>query len=147
VGVKAPVSPTTYTETGMRFSDGSMADADAIIWCTGFADKNARDIAVETFGAGDPPAADVNGDEGGEAGHDVLGPEDIAARMDATWSLDAEGELRGVWKRHLRLPDFWIVGGILNHHRYFSKFVALQIKADLEGVLPQAYRETPGGHS
>lgn len=141
VGVKALVEPVAFTETGLRFSDGSTADADAVIWCTGYCDKNVRDVAAEILGGGGEGATDaehVNGDAG-----NLLGPREIAARLDATWGVDAEGEIRGVWKRHLNMENYWVMGGYTQQHRWHSRTVALQIKADLEGVLPPAYRKTP----
>ncbi len=84
-------------------------------------------------------------DQAGYNQHDgsVLGPQDIAARMDATWGVDSEGEIRGVWKRHLRIDNIWTFGGSTPQQRFYSRFVALQIKAAVEGILPDAYRETP----
>jgi cation diffusion facilitator CzcD-associated flavoprotein CzcO len=137
VGVKAGVEPVAYTATGVRFSDGSTADADAVVWCTGFADKNARETAAGILGGG-------VGDGDSEKSHPgILGPGEIAARIDATWGVDAEGEIRGMWKRHLRIDNFWIMGGQTQQHRWHSRTLALQIKAELEGILPPAYRETP----
>jgi hypothetical protein len=134
VGVKAGVEPVGYTATGLRFSDGTTVDADAVVWCTGFADKNARSTAAEILGGDD---SDGN-DEG-----NLLGPREIADRLDATWGVDAEGEIRGMWKRHLRVDNYWIMGGHTQHHRWYSRMLALQIKAELEGILPPAYRDTP----
>lgn len=133
-GVRAGVEPIAFTANGLRFSDGSEADADAVVWCTGFADKDARDTAAEILGDGDD---DANG------GANVLGPREIAARLDATWGVDAEGEIRGMWKRHLRLDNYWVMGGYTQQHRWHSHNLALQIKAALQGILPLAYRETP----
>lgn len=139
VSVKAGVEPVAYTTKGLRFSDGSCADADAIVWCTGFSDKNVRDSAAQILG-GSHSEWNVN-----EAKGRLIGPGDIAACLDATWGLDAEGEIRGMWKRHLHLDDdnFWIMGGYTQQHRWHSRTLALQIKAGLEGVLPPAYRDTP----
>lgn len=36
----------------------------------------------------------------------LLGLRDIASRLDATWGIDSEGEIRGIWKRHLRLENY-----------------------------------------
>lgn len=138
VGIKAGVEPVAYTTTGLRFSDGSCADADAIVWCTGFADKNIRDNAARILG-GSPPVENADGEKG-----QFIGPDDIAARVDATWGLDPEGEVRGMWKRHSRLEgNFWVMGGYTQQHRWHSRILALQIKAALEGVLPPAYLDTP----
>ncbi|KAM5368983.1 hypothetical protein ACJZ2D_009292 [Fusarium nematophilum] len=131
VGIKAGVQPVAFTETGLRFSDDSIVDIDAIVWCTGFADRDARAVAAEILGGGE-----ATGDK------NLLGPADIAARLDATWGVDSEGEIRGMWKRHLRLENYWVMGGYTQLHRWHSKTLALQIKAALEGILPPAYRDT-----
>lgn len=151
VGLKVGLEPVAYTATGLRFSDGSTADADAVVWCTGFADKDARSTAADILGGGgDADNTNIGGDsvEGKDDdavdGHkDLLGPRDIAARLDNTWSVDVEGEIRGMWKRHLRLDNYWVMGGFVQQHRWHSRTLALQIKAALEGILPPAYRETP----
>ncbi|KAF9641523.1 putative flavin-containing monooxygenase protein [Lasiodiplodia theobromae] len=122
--VKAGVAPVAFTADGVRFADGSEVQADAVVWCTGFRDKNVRDVAAEALGGGEV-----------ERG--------IAARLDATWGVDAEGEIRGMWKRHARVDNFWVMGGFTQQHRWHSATLAVQIKAALEGVLPEAYRGTP----
>ncbi|KAK8040052.1 hypothetical protein PG993_008463 [Apiospora rasikravindrae] len=142
VGVKVG-EPVEFHEQGLTFSDGSSVGADAVIWCTGYADKNARDTAAEILGGGsgirnDPAASDA------EEEKDKLGPYEIASRIDATWGLDAEGEIRGLAKRQLRIENYWAIGGPANTSRWYSKLLAIQIKAALEGVLPPAYRGTPG---
>ncbi|KAM6512157.1 hypothetical protein FSOLCH5_009876 [Fusarium solani] len=140
VGIKAGVEPVAFTDTGLRFSDNSTVDADAILWCTGFADLNARNITAEVLGG--------ELDEEVKANKDLLGPQDIAERLESTWGVDAEGEIRGMWKRHPRLENYWITGGYTQQHRWHSKTLALQIKAALEGILPPAYRDTlPAGTS
>jgi hypothetical protein len=138
VGIKAHVEPVGYTATGLQFSDGSCVDADAIIWCTGFADKNVHDTAAEVLGGS-------LGQESGARNGTVqnLGSQEIAARVDATWGVDAEGEIRGLWKRQSRLDNFWVMGGYTQQHRWHSRTLALQIKAALEDILPPAYLETP----
>ncbi|KAJ5650935.1 monooxygenase [Penicillium longicatenatum] len=141
VGIKANAEPVAYTKTGLRFSDGSCVDADAIIWCTGYADANVRDTAAEILAS----ASAVDGVSSGvdDGIKHLLGPREIASRLDATWSIDSEGEIRGMWKRHLGLDNFWIMGGYTQQHRWHSRTLALQIKAALEGILPPAYRDTP----
>ncbi|PVH93133.1 FAD/NAD(P)-binding domain-containing protein [Periconia macrospinosa] len=133
VHVRGMVEPVAYTETGLRLSDNSLLEADAIVWCTGFADKNVRETARELLGR----VKEISGQE------DLLGPEEISARLDATWGVDAEGEVRGVWKRHLQMENFWVVGGTIQHQRWWSRPMVQQIKLALEGVLPPAYRHTP----
>lgn len=121
VAVRAGVAPAAFTETGLRFSDGTTADADAVVWCTGFADHNVRATAGEALGL----------------------DRDLARCLDGTWGVDAEGEIRGMWKRHLRLDNYWVMGGNMGQQRWWSRILALQIKAALEDTLPPAYRETP----
>lgn len=122
--VRAGVEPVAYTANGLRLSDGSEVQADAVVWCTGFADRNVRETSAEILGGNDEAR-------------------DIAARLDATWGLDAEGEIRGMWKRQLRVENFWVMGGFTAQHRWHSRTLALQIKAAIEGILPPAYRATP----
>lgn len=133
VAVKGLVEPVAYTPTGLEFSDGSTLDADAVVWCTGFKDKD-RSVTAGVLGEKTFVA-----EEAGE-GDEILGPQDIAARRDAIWGVDKEGELRGMYKRNLKLDNFWIFGGATAHHRFYSTALALQIKAELEGILPEAYR-------
>ncbi|KAE8356064.1 hypothetical protein BDV28DRAFT_145563 [Aspergillus coremiiformis] len=134
--VKAGVEPVAYTETGLRFSDGSSVDADAVVWCTGFADTDVRDTAIRILGGDSLQVTDNETTQ-------VLGPRQIAARLDGTWGFDVEGEIRGMWKRQSRLDHFWVIGGYTQLHRWHSRTLALQIKASLEGILPSAYRDTP----
>ncbi|KAF2823555.1 FAD/NAD(P)-binding domain-containing protein [Ophiobolus disseminans] len=134
VAVRGLVEPIGYTETGLRLSDGSALEADAVIWCTGYADKDVRVTARDMLGAEEPREGYKKGD---------LGPADIAARLDASWGVDAEGEVRGVWKRHLRMENYWTMGGVIQHQRWWSRPMTQQIKLALEGSLPPAYRDTP----
>ncbi|KOC15292.1 putative monooxygenase [Aspergillus flavus AF70] len=136
-GVKAGVEPIAYTATGLRFSDGTSVDADAVVWCTGFADKDVRDSAFRILGGQSCSREADNGTT------HKLGAREIAGRLDATWGLDAEGEVRGLWKRQSRLDNIWVAGGYTQQHRWHSRTIALQIKASLEGVLPPAYMNTP----
>lgn len=122
--VKANVEPVAYTAFGLKFSDGSELDTDAVIWCTGFADKNVLDTSAEIMGGNDEAR-------------------EIASRLDATWGLDSEGEIRGMWKRHLNVENYWVMGGFTSQHRWHSRTLALQITAAIKGILPPAYRATP----
>jgi hypothetical protein len=122
VGIKSGVSPASYTANGLKFTDGTTLDSDAIIWCTGFKDVNIRQGLFDILGGG---------------------AEIIQNKMDSTWGVDAEGEIRGLWKRHANVDNFWVFGGGTAQHRWYSKVIALQIKGILEGILPEAYRDVP----
>ncbi|RAK95363.1 monooxygenase [Aspergillus ibericus CBS 121593] len=143
VQVKAGVEPVAYTETGLRFSDGSCVDADAVVWCTGFSDSNVVDTATEILGGQSDAKRSVAEAEANDQRAHIWRPRDIASRLDATWGLDEEGEIRGMWKRHVRVENIWVMGGYTQQHRWHSRTLALQIKAALEGILPPAYRHTP----
>ncbi len=73
---------------------------------------------------------------------------EVASRADDFWGLDGEGELKGVFKRNGH-PALWYIGGTIGHARYFSRHVALQIKAEAMGVPLPVYdgerrEERPG---
>ncbi|KAI0110662.1 FAD/NAD(P)-binding domain-containing protein [Hypoxylon sp. NC0597] len=140
VTVKGGVAPVAYTEKGLRFSDGSTVDADVVVWCTGFADHDARTTIADILGGSheSTTATSTSNVDG-----NTLSPQDVAARLDATMGLDGEGEVRGMWKRHLRLDNYWIMGGHMQLQRWWSRVLAQQIKLALEGILPPAYRDTP----
>ncbi|KAG9604984.1 hypothetical protein KCU77_g884, partial [Aureobasidium melanogenum] len=113
VAFRVGVEPQAYTSSGLRLSDDSALNADAVVWCTGFADKDAR----ETFA-------------------DIM---KISLPIDATWGVDEEGEIRGMWKRHSQVDNYWFMGGFTQQHRWHSHTLAQQIKASLAGVLPPPY--------
>lgn len=149
VRVAAGAEPVAYTGTGLELSDGRVLEADAVVWCTGFRDKD-RSVTAEVLGGkkfvlddGGEGKGEGEGEGEGDGEEEVLGPQDIAARRDAVWGVDREGEVRGVFKRHLRLDNFWVFGGTTAQHRYYSWPLALQIKAAVEGILPEAYRDAP----
>lgn len=103
VGVISSVEPVAYTETGLRLSDGKTAEADSIIWCTGFSDLNARDTVFEVLGG-------ENAADGEEQDSNLLGPREIANTVDATFGVDEEGEIGGLWKRQEESTTFgsWV---------------------------------------
>ena len=95
-------------EHGLRFADGSELEADEIIFATGY--QNMRTQAREIFG------------------------DEVADRVGDIWGYDPEGEMRTIW-RQTGHPGFWFMGGNLALCRYYSKILALQIKAKLEGLI------------
>ncbi|KAK1991009.1 FAD/NAD(P)-binding domain-containing protein [Colletotrichum falcatum] len=92
---------------GLRFADGSELEADEIVFATGY--QNMRTEARAVFGG------------------------DVADRVGDVWGWDGEGEFRTMW-RDSGHPGFWFMGGNLALCRYFSKILALQIKAREEGI-------------
>ncbi|KAH7124884.1 dimethylaniline monooxygenase (N-oxide forming) [Dactylonectria estremocensis] len=94
-------------ENGLKFADGSVLEADEIIFATGY--QNMRTQAREIFG------------------------DKVADRVGDIWGYDEEGEFRTIWRRTGH-PGFWFMGGNLAMCRYYSRVLALQIKALEEGI-------------
>ncbi|RYP51130.1 hypothetical protein DL768_003477 [Monosporascus sp. mg162] len=116
------VTPVAYTSEGLELSDGTSLSADAIVWCTGFGSGDGRKGIAQALGRGS---------------------EAIANKMELIWGVDAEGETRGLYKRQEHQSNVWVLAGGTTAQRWYSKAITLQIKGLLEGILPDAYRETP----
>ncbi|KAJ6600169.1 hypothetical protein B0H10DRAFT_2230969 [Mycena sp. CBHHK59/15] len=101
-----------FTESGLKFEDGSELPADVVVFATGLGDarKGVRKIC---------------GDEVGD-------------KCKQIWGLDEEGEINGAW-RDLGVPGLWYMIGNLALCRFHSKHVALQIKAMEEKVFGERY--------
>jgi hypothetical protein len=92
---------------GLRFVDGSELEADEIILATGY--QNMRTQARLIFG------------------------DEVADRVGDVWGFDQEGEVRTIWRRSGH-PGFWFMGGNFALCRYYSRLLALQIKALEENI-------------
>jgi hypothetical protein len=93
--------------TGLKFADGSVLEADEIVFATGY--DNMRTIAKG-----------------------ILGPE-LPDKVGDIWGWDEEGEMRTIWTSSGH-PGLWFHGGNLAMCRYYSRLVALQILAKLKGL-------------
>ena len=62
---------------------------------------------------------------------------DLADRIGPIWGFGEEQELRNMYTR-TRQPGLWFIAGGLAQCRINSKYLALQIKAIEEGLLPPA---------
>jgi cation diffusion facilitator CzcD-associated flavoprotein CzcO len=98
-----------FTEDGLRLADGSVIPADLVVLATGY-EKQTEGIRR------------LCGDA-------------VAARVGPVWGFDEQGFMRNMWTRTGQ-DRLWLMGGALNEVRLFSRFLALQIQADLEGLLP-----------
>ncbi|KAF7378296.1 Flavin-containing monooxygenase [Mycena sanguinolenta] len=101
-----------FTESGLKFEDGSELAADVVVFATGLGD--ARNGVRKVCG-------DAVGD-----------------KCKPIWGLNDEGEINGAW-RDLGVPGLWYMTGSLALSRFHSKHVALQIKAMEEGVFGNRY--------
>ena len=99
---------------GVRLRDGRAVPADLIVLATGF--LNQSELVKRIFG------------------------EQVAERVGPIWGYDDEGEFRGMYKRTGQ-PGLWFHAGGLTQSRVYSRFLALQIKACLEGVIDPDRRE------
>ena len=99
----------TFVADGARKKDGTIVPADLVVLATGF------ETQIATI-------------------RRLLGQE-IADKIGGLWGFDDQGFMRNMWKRTAQ-ENLWIMGGGLAECRLYSRFLALQIKADLEGLLP-----------
>jgi putative flavoprotein involved in K+ transport len=73
---------------------------------------------------------------------------DVARKVGRVWGYGSgfdgdpgpwEGEVRAVWKP-TQQPNLWIHGGGLAQARYYSKYLALQLKARMERISTPVYK-------
>ncbi|WP_395109497.1 hypothetical protein [Actinomadura sp. SCN-SB] len=100
----------TCDAAGLRLRDATEIPADLIVLATGY--ENQSEAVHRLFGSA------------------------VADRVGAIWGFDEQGFMRNMWRRTAQ-DGFWIMGGGLNGCRLFSRFLALQIKADLEDLHPR----------
>ncbi|KAI9807440.1 MAG: hypothetical protein M1833_000185 [Piccolia ochrophora] len=108
IKVKQGQEISRINERSMVFADGDELPADEIVFATGY--LNMRGMAKKIFG------------------------DQVADRVGDVWGFDDEGEIRTMW-RPSGHPGFWFFGGNLALCRYYSRLLALQIKAMEEGIL------------
>ncbi|NLG45451.1 NAD(P)/FAD-dependent oxidoreductase [Gordonia sp. (in: high G+C Gram-positive bacteria)] len=109
------------TENSVVLDDGTELDADVVVYATGYGSMNGW-------------AADLMGQE-------------IADRVGKVWGLGSEttkdpgpweGEQRNMWKP-TQQPGLWFHGGNLHQSRHYSLYLALQLKARIEGLDTPVY--------
>lgn len=112
---------TRLTRTAVVLDDGRELDADLVVYATGYGSMNS--FVAELGGA------------------------EMAARVGKVWGIGSdtyrdpgpwEGEQRNMWKP-TRQPGLWFHGGNLAQSRYFSRYLALQLKARFEGLPTPVY--------
>jgi cation diffusion facilitator CzcD-associated flavoprotein CzcO len=94
-------------ENGLRLKDGTVLEADLVVFALGFLPHS------ETVRA-------MFGDE-------------TAARLGPVWGFDEEGEVRNVWRRTAQ-KGLWFMAGNFVQSRFYSRPLAVQLKAALEGI-------------
>ncbi|WP_340109232.1 NAD(P)/FAD-dependent oxidoreductase [Pikeienuella sp. HZG-20] len=116
-------------EDGVLFEDGSKLEADLIVYATGYGSMNGW-------------VADLIDQE-------------TADRIGKCWGLGSdtpkdpgpwEGEQRNMWKP-TQQEALWMHGGNLHQSRYYSRYLALQIKARMEGIDTPVYKLQEAHHT
>lgn len=120
VGLRSGVDIARIVPEAVRLSDGTQVPAELIVLATGFRAMHeavGRIVSPQAAAIGTRrgPGSGVRGDPG-------------------PW----QGELRNMWKPTAQ-PALWFQGGNLALSRYYSQFLALQIKARMEGIATPVF--------
>lgn len=110
------------TEDAVVLEDGREIPADAVIYATGFQDMQGTMAELISQDVADK-VGPVWGIGSGESKSDP-GP----------W----EGEIRNMWKP-VPQEGLWFHGSLIAHARSFSRYLALQLKARMEGIDTPVY--------
>jgi cation diffusion facilitator CzcD-associated flavoprotein CzcO len=100
----------SFTAQGARMKDGETLAADLIVLATGY--KPQEHLVRRLFG------------------------EAVTARVGPIWGFGEGQELRNMYTRTGQ-PGLWFIAGSLAQCRINSRYLALQIKAIEEGLLPR----------
>ena len=122
VKLKSRVGVEEIKPHSVLLSDGTELPADLIVYATGYGSMNgwaAKLISQEV--------ADKVGKCWGLGSNTTKDP--------GPW----EGELRNMWKP-TQVEALWFHGGNLHQSRHYSRFLALQLKARMEGIDTPVYR-------
>lgn len=128
IKLRSGVDMAEITENAVRLSDGSELPADLIVYATGYGSMNGW-VAK------------------------LVSPE-VADRVGKCWGLGSgttkdpgpwEGELRNLWKPTAQ-PGLWFHGGNLHQSRHYSLYLALQLKARMEGIPTPVVGQGPVHH-
>ena len=112
---------TELTETGVKLADGTELAADLVVYATGYGSMNGL-------------AADIVGQEMADKVGKVWGLGSDTTKDPGPW----EGEERNMWKP-TQQEGLWFHGGNLHQSRYYSLYLALQLKARQEGIDTPVY--------
>ena len=98
-----------FVAEGALLKDGSIRPADLLVLATGY--HSQQDLVRRLLG------------------------ETVAERVGQIWGFGPDGEMANMWKRTPQ-EGLWFIAGGLGQCRIYSKYLALQIKAIEEGLLP-----------
>jgi putative flavoprotein involved in K+ transport len=121
IALRSGLEVDRLTEDSVVLSDGSELPADLVVYATGYGSMTGWAEAL-------------------------ISPE-VAKAVGPCWGLGSgttqdpgpwEGELRNMWKP-TRQTALWFHGGNLAQSRHYSRYLALQIKARMEGIDTPVY--------
>jgi putative flavoprotein involved in K+ transport len=121
ISVRSGVEIRRVHPRSVELTDGSELPADLIVMATGYQSMNRAVAPIVS--------------------------EEVADKVGKCWGLGSgvrgdpgpwEGELRNMWKP-TQQPGLWFHGGNLHLSRHFSQFLALQLKARMEGLDTPVY--------
>jgi putative flavoprotein involved in K+ transport len=121
IKLKSGVSIERIEEHSVLLSDSTELPADLIVYATGYGSMNGWAAKIIS--------------------------QDVADKVGKCWGLGSgtakdpgpwEGELRNMWKP-TQQSSLWFHGGNLHQSRHYSQFLALQIKARMEGIPTPVY--------
>ncbi len=116
------------SQDSVILDDGTALPADLIVYATGYGPMNGWAAKLIS--------------------------QDVADRVGKVWGYGSgttkdpgpwEGELRNMWKP-THQPGLWFHGGNLHQSRHYSLFLALQLKARLEGIPTPVHGMQPVHH-
>ncbi|OKO67885.1 NAD(P)/FAD-dependent oxidoreductase [Bradyrhizobium sp. NAS96.2] len=110
VALKQFAEIETFVSDGARLKNGATVQADLIVLATGY--RPQEELVKKLFGAA------------------------MAERVGPIWGFGDGQELRNMYTRTPQ-PGLWFIAGSLAQCRINSRYLALQIKAIEEGLLPR----------
>ncbi len=121
IKLRPRVSVKEIKEHSVLLSDGSELPADLIVYATGYGSMNGW-------------AAQLISQEVADKVGKVWGLGSNTTKDPGPW----EGEPRNMWKP-TQQEALWFHGGNLHQSRHYSQFLALQLKARMEGIATPVY--------
>ncbi|OOY03176.1 NAD(P)/FAD-dependent oxidoreductase [Thioclava sp. F28-4] len=110
-----------FEEDAVVLADGTRLPADLVVFATGYGSMNGW-------------AADLISQEVADKVGKVWGLGSDTTKDPGPW----EGEQRNMWKP-TQQEHLWFMGGNLHQSRHYSLYLALQLKARLEGLETSVY--------
>jgi putative flavoprotein involved in K+ transport len=121
IKLKSGSDVAELTEDAVILKDGTRLPADLVVYATGYGSMNGW-------------AADLISQEVADKVGKVWGLGSGTTKDPGPW----EGEQRNMWKP-TQQEALWFQGGNLHQDRHYSQFLALQLKARMEGLPTPVY--------